>query len=241
MQVIPVYVPKEIGPSDDLPGLIAAHASLRDGDVVVVAQKIVSKQEGRTVPLSSVTPSLLSEGIASQYQKDPRLVELILSESRRIVRMRDGVIIVETHSGLVCANAGIDQSNVKSGHATLLPVDSDGSARRIRAGIREKTGMRVAVIVSDTLGRPLRMGQTNCAIGISGMGPILDYAGKSDSFGNVLRVTAIAVSDEIASAAELVMAKSTGCPVAVVRGYAFDPDEGGIDAMTRPNADNLFG
>ena len=241
MQVIPVHIPKEIGPSDDLPALIAAHASLRDGDVVVVAQKIVSKQEGRTVPLSSVTPSLLSEGIASQYQKDPRLVELILSESRRIVRMRDGVIIVETHSGLVCANAGIDQSNVKPDHATLLPADSDGSARRIRAGIMEKTGMRVAVIVSDTLGRPLRMGQTNCAIGISGMGPILDYAGKCDSFGNILRVTAIAVSDEIASAAELVMAKSTGCPIAVVRGYAFDPDEGSIDAMIRPHADDLFG
>ena len=241
MQVIPVHIPREIEPSDDLPELIAAHASLRDGDVVVVAQKIVSKQEGRTVCLSSVSPSLLSEGIAMQYQKDPRLVELILSESRRIVRMRDGIIIVETHSGLVCANAGIDQSNVKPGHVTLLPEDSDVSARRIRAGIMERTGMCVAVIVSDTLGRPFRMGQTNCAIGISGINPILDYAGTLDSFGSVLRVTAIAVSDEIASAAELVMAKSTGCPVVVVRDYTFDPAEGGIDMMIRPHADDLFG
>lgn len=240
MQVIPVHIPKEIEPSDDLPALIADHVTLHDGDVVVVAQKIVSKQEGRTVSLSSVTPSLLSEGIASQYQKDPRLVDLILSESRRIVRMRDGVIIVETHSGLVCANAGIDQSNVKTGHATLLPKDSDESAGRIRSGIMKKTGVRVAVIVSDTLGRPLRMGQTNCAIGISGMGPILDYAGKSDSFGSVLRVTAIAISDEIASAAELVMSKSTGCPVAVVRGYVYDPEDGHIDSMIRPHSDDLF-
>ncbi len=241
MQVIPVHIPREIEPSDDLPGIISEHAAVRDGDVIVVAQKIVSKQEGRTVRLSSVTPTLLSEGIASQYQKDPRIIELILSESRRIVRMGDGIIIVQTNSGFICANAGIDQSNVKCGYVTLLPADSDESAKRIRRGIKERTGMSVAVIISDTFGRPHRMGQTNCAIGISGMNPILDYAGTMDSFGNVLRVTAIAVSDELASAAELVMAKASGCPVAVIRGYGFEAGSRLAGDLIRPKADDLFG
>ncbi len=240
MQVIPVAVGKEIGPSDDLAGLVASSARVEDGDVLVVAQKAVSKAEGRTVDLSSVEPSLLAEGIAAQYGKDPRVVELVLSESGRIVRMRDGVLIVETRGGIVCANAGIDESNVAGGHATLLPEDPDASARGIRRGVLERTGMDAAVIVSDTFGRAFRSGQTNCAIGVSGMEPVLDYSGTRDAFGRILRVTAIAVADELASAAELVMQKTLGCPAALVRGYRYGAGDGTAAGLLRPRGEDLF-
>ena len=240
MQIIPLYIEKEIEPSDDLSELILMSSELCDGDILVVAQKIVSKQEGRIVNLSTVTPSLLSEGISSQYRKDPRIIELILSETKRIVRMKNGIIIVETNNGIICANAGVDESNVKSGYATLLPINSDISAQIIRNKIREKTNKNVAVIISDTFGRPFRMGQTNCAIGISGLNPILNYAGTLDSFKKILRITEIAVADELSSAAELVMGKALKCPVAIIRDYSFKIEDHVIDELIRPEDEDLF-
>ena len=240
MQIIPLYIEKEIVPSDDLSDLILKSGKLCDGDIVLIAQKIISKQEGRLVNLSTVSPSLLSEGISSEYKKDPRITELILSESKRIVRMKNGLLIVETNHGFVCANAGIDESNVKDGFATLLPINSDVSAKRIRNEIFNQTNKNVAVIISDTFGRPFRMGQTNVAIGISGLNPILDYAGTSDSFNKILRVTAIAIADELSSASELVMGKSLKCPIAIIRDYAFKFEDIVIDKVIRPESEDLF-
>jgi len=240
LQIIPLYIEKEIEPLDDLSELILMSSDLHDGDILVVAQKIVSKQEGRIVDLSTVKPSLLSEGISSQYQKDPRITELILSETKRIVRMKNGIIIVETNNGVICANAGVDESNVREGYATLLPINSDISAQTIRNKIREQTNKNVAVIISDTFGRPFRMGQTNCAIGISGLNPILNYAGTLDSFGKILRITEIAVADELSAAAELVMGKALKCPVAIIRDYSFKLDDHVIDKLIRPENEDLF-
>ena len=240
MQIIPLYIEKEIEPSDDLTELILMSSELCNGDILVVAQKIISKQEGRIIDLSTVTPSLLSEGISSQYQKDPRIIELILSETKRIVRMKNGIIIVETNNGVICANAGVDESNVKKGYATLLPINSDISAQTIQNKIREQTNKNVAVIISDTFGRPFRMGQTNCAIGISGLNPILNYAGTLDSFEKILRVTEIAVADELSSAAELVMGKALKCPVAIIRDYSFEIEDHVIDELIRPENEDLF-
>jgi coenzyme F420-0:L-glutamate ligase/coenzyme F420-1:gamma-L-glutamate ligase len=192
------------------------------------------------IELSTVSPSLLAQGISSQYNKDPALVELILSESKRIVRLKNGLIIVETNGGFICANAGIDESNVIDGFATLLPLNSDKSAEIIRTSILNKTGKNVAVIISDTFGRPFRMGQTNCAIGISGLNPILDYAGTLDSFKRVLRITAIAIADELSSAAELVMGKTKKCPVVIVRNYSFKVGCNTIHDLIRPENEDLF-
>ena len=240
MEIIPVFIEKEIDSSDDLSELITSSIAVEEGDIIVIAQKIISKQEGRIVELSKVQPSLLAEGISSQYQKDPRIVELILSETKQIVRMHTGIIIVETNSGFICANAGIDESNVKEGYATLLPLDSDTSANNIRQTLFEKTQKNTAVIISDTFGRPFRMGQTNCAIGISGLNPILDYEGTKDSFEKILRVTAIAIADELSSAAELVMGKTLKCPAVVIRGYSFKTENGKIQELIRPENEDLF-
>ena len=240
MQIIPVPIDREIDTADDISKLILMSAELNDGDILVIAQKIISKQEGQIVDLSTVIPSLLSQGLASQYDKDPRIIELILSESKRIVRMKNGILIVETNHGFVCANAGIDESNVKEGFATLLPINSDISAQKIRNDILKQTSKNVAVIISDTFGRPFRMGQTNHAIGISGMTPILDYSGTLDSFDRILRVTEIAIADEIASAAELVMGKTLKCPVAIIRNYSFDQKDHSIDKLIRLESEDLF-
>ena len=240
MQIIPIPIEKEITTDDDLSELILNSGDILDGDILVIAQKIISKQEGRMVELSTVSPSLLAQGISSQYNKDPALVELILSESKRIVRLKNGLIIVETNSGFICANAGIDESNVIGGFATLLPINSDKSAEIIRTNILNKTGKSVAVIISDTFGRPFRMGQTNCAIGISGLNPILDYAGTLDSFERILRITAIAVADELSSATELVMGKTKKCPVAIVRNYSFNVGSNTIQDLIRPENEDLF-
>ena len=240
MQIIPIPIEKEITPDDDLSKLILNSGDILDGDILVIAQKIISKQEGRMIELSTVSPSLLAQGISSQYNKDPALVELILSESKRIVRLKNGLIIVETNGGFICANAGIDESNVIDGFATLLPLNSDKSAEIIRTSILNKTGKNVAVIISDTFGRPFRMGQTNCAIGISGLNPILDYAGTLDSFKRVLRITAIAIADELSSAAELVMGKTKKCPVVIVRNYSFKVGCNTIHDLIRPENEDLF-
>ena len=240
MQITPVHIEKEIDSSDNISKLISQSAKLNDGDILVIAQKIISKQEGRVVALSTVTPSLLAQGIGSQYHKDPRVVELILSESKRIVRMKNEIIIVQTHTGFICANAGIDESNVKDGYATLLPADSDLSAQKIRDDIKNNFSKDVAVVVSDTFGRPFRMGQTNCAIGISGLNPILDYAGTLDSFGRILRVTEIAIADEFSAAAELVMGKTLNCPVVIIRDYLFEFGNYSVSSLIRSEDHDLF-
>ena len=240
MQILPVHIEKEITPDDNLSKIIINSADIDDGDILVIAQKVISKQEGRIVDLSSVKTSLLSEGISSQYNKDPRIVELILSESKRIVRMKGGLIIVETNHGFICANAGIDESNVADGFATLLPLNSDKSAELIRNKILDETGKNIAIIIADTFGRPFRMGQTNCAIGISGLNPILDYSGTLDSFDRILRVTAIAVADELSAAAELVMEKTKKSPVVIIRNYSYDLMDKSIDDLIRPENEDLF-
>ena len=240
LQIIPVNIKKEIKSDDDLVDFVLESSEIHDGDILVFSQKIVSKNEGRILSLSSVNPSLLANGIASSYCKDPRLVELILSESKRIVRMENGIIIVETNHGFVCANAGIDESNVQDGYATLLPVDPDKSANMLKDRIEQKTGKSVAVIISDTFGRPFRLGQTDVAIGISGIEPILDYNGKPDTFGKIMQVTAIAVADEICSASELVMGKVQKCPIAIVRNYNFSLSTAKIQKMLRADHDDLF-
>ena len=240
MQIIPIYIEKEIGPDDDISKLIIDSEEIHNGDILVIAQKIISKQEGRIIELSSVVPSLLAEGISSEYKKNPCIVELILNESKQIIRMEHGILIVETKNGFICANAGIDESNVKNGFATLLPLNSDESAENIRKEILKKINKTVSVIIADTFGRPFRMGQTNCAIGISGMNPILDYAGTKDSFEKTLRITAIAIADELCSAAELVMKKATNCPVAVIRGYDFKNENSSIRDLIRPQNEDLF-
>ena len=240
LQIIPIKIQKEIGLDVNLVDLILESTEINDKDIVVFSQKIVSKNEGRIMSLSSVDPSLLANGIASSYGKDPRLVELILSESKRIVRMEDGIIIVETKHGFVCANAGIDESNVQDGYATLLPDDPDQSANLLRDRIEQKTGKNIAVIISDTFGRPFRLGQTDVAIGIAGLEPILDYNGKPDTFGKIMQVTAIAVADEICSASELVMGKVQKCPIAIVRNYNFSSSDAKIQKMLRSDHDDLF-
>ena len=240
MQILPIHIEKEITVNDDLSKLIINSTDLYDGDIVVIAQKIISKHEGRTVELSTVKPSLLAEGLSSQYNKDPHIVELILSESKRIIRMKNGLIIVETNHGFICANAGIDESNVVNGFATLLPLNSDKSAELIRSNILNKTGKTISVIISDTFGRPFRMGQTNCAIGISGLNPILDYSGTLDSFNRTLRVTAIAIADELSAAAELVMEKTKKCPVSIIRDYSYASVDSSIDDIIRPENEDLF-
>jgi coenzyme F420-0:L-glutamate ligase/coenzyme F420-1:gamma-L-glutamate ligase len=240
MQIIPIHIEREIEPGDDISQLIINSEEIHNGDIVIIAQKIISKQEGRIIELSSVVPSLLAEGISSEYGKDPHVVELILNESKQIIRMSNGVLIVETKNGFICANAGVDESNVKNGFATLLPLDADLSAENIRNEILKKSNITVSVIIADTFGRPFRMGQTNCAIGISGMKPILDYAGTKDSFDKTLRVTAIAIADELCSSAELVMKKTTNCPVAIIRGYDFKNEISSICDIIRPKDEDLF-
>ena len=240
LEIIPVKIQKEIESDDDLVDLILESAEINDGDILVFSQKIVSKNDGKILSLSSVNPSLLANGIASSYGKDPRLVELILSESKRIVRMENGIIIVETKHGFVCANAGIDESNVQDGYATLLPDNPDQSAKLLKNRIEQETGKSIAVIISDTFGRPFRLGQTNVAIGIAGLKPILDYNGKPDTFGKIMQVTAIAISDEICSASELVMGKVEKCPIAIVRNYNFNFSDAKIQKLIRSEHDDLF-
>jgi len=240
IQIIPVKIQKDIVPNDNLVDLVLESTEIQDDDILVFSQKIVSKNEGRILSLSSVNPSLLANGISSSYNKDPRLIELILSESKRIVRMENGIIIVETNHGFVCANAGIDESNVQDGYATLLPKDPDRSANLLKEKIEQKTGKNIAVIISDTFGRPFRLGQTDVAIGVAGIEPILDYSGKPDTFAKIMQVTAIAIVDEICAATELVMGKVEKCPVAIVRNYKFDFSDTKIQNLLRPKHEDLF-
>lgn len=243
IEIIPVCIEDEIKQDDNLVELMLASKSkpqLQDGDIVVFTQKIISKQEGKTIALPNIHPDLLATGIASEYQKDPRVVQLILDQSRRIVRMRNGIIISETLHGFICANAGVDESNVRNGYVTLLPNNSDKSAEMICRQIKEKTGKTTAVIISDTFGRPFRQGQVNIAIGIAGIEAIVDYAGMKDTFGRILRVTAIAIADELCSATELVMGKSLHAPISIVRNYNFVNVSSTINKIIRSRYDDLF-
>ncbi len=214
---------------------------ISDRDIIVVAQKIASKAEGAIVDLRSITPSTKAEMMAKTSGKDPRHVEIILRETARIVRSKAAHLIVQTHHGFVCANAGVDKSNVENPDSvTLLPADPDSSARKIRSGIRELTGADVGVIISDTFGRAWRVGQVNVAIGVDGLRPIIDYRGSKDMFGYVLNVTQMAVADELASAAELAMKKSDGVPVAIIRGFDYGQGTGSVRDLIRPEEEDLF-
>lgn len=236
----------QVMPGDNLGGIIVTAANrqgvrLKNNDVIVVAQKVVSKAEGRFVSLADAKPSARARRIARAMRKDPRHVEVILRETKRVVRLRGPHLIVETRQGLVCANAGVDKSNVEGRDVvTLLPRDPDRSARLIRRQIRERTGKMVSVIVSDTFGRPWRLGQTNVAIGLSGMRPWIDYRGTKDMFGYPLSVTIMAVADELAGAAELVMNKVDKIPVAIIRGYLHPRTRGSARELIRPATQDLF-
>jgi coenzyme F420-0:L-glutamate ligase/coenzyme F420-1:gamma-L-glutamate ligase len=233
----------EVRPGDDLASLALAAAAaqgtpLQAGDVVVLSQKAVSKAEGRLVRVADVTPSPLAVEVGHAQKKDPRLIEVILRESRRIVRMDRGILITETRHGQICANAGVDQSNVGLGWACLLPEDPDASARAFADRVRAELGVEVAVIVADTFGRPWREGLVNVAIGVAGLRPLQTYLGVPDAHGYTLQATILAVADELAAAAELVMGKLDRVPVAVVRGYRLDPGPGSARELLRdPNLD----
>ncbi len=236
----------EIREGDNLGELIIAAASrqgtaIESGDVLVVTQKVVSKAEGRIVDLAQVQPSALAIEIASLHGRDPRHTEVVLRECKRIVRMDRGVIIAETRHGFVCANAGVDASNVGgSDRVALLPKDPDASAERIRQTIEDRLAVEVGVIISDTFGRPWREGAVNVAIGVSGLNPLRDYRQQQDPYGYSLRTTVIAVADELAAAAELVTGKLKQVPVAVIKGYHFPRGGAGIRDIIRPAERDLF-
>jgi coenzyme F420-0:L-glutamate ligase / coenzyme F420-1:gamma-L-glutamate ligase len=248
IRVLPVRVLRDVRPGDKLYSLILrslVHNKiiLEDGDIVVIAQKIVSKAEGQIVRLSSLIPSSLAIQLAKQYKKDPRTTELVLRQSKNIVKISNGVIISETKHGFICANAGVDQSNIMNSEETalLLPDDPDASAKKIMLMLKEKTDREIAVIITDSFGRPFRNGQTNVAIGIAGINPIMSYVGKKDMYGKKLKVTEIAVVDELASTAELVMGKSKGIPIAVIRGFDFIRSENAlINGLIREREKDLF-
>lgn len=244
-EVIGIEGLPEVAPRADLAPLIVEAARrqgtpLAAGDLLVVSQKIVSKAEGRLVRLSAVTPSPRAAALAAEIDRDPRLVEVILGESRRIVRQAKGVLIVETHHGWICANAGVDQSNVDADTACLLPEDSDRSATGLRAAIQALTGHDLPIIVADTFGRPWREGLVNVAVGVSGLQPIVSYLGQEDPAGHVLQATVLALADELAAAAEPVMGKLDRVPVAIVRGLDWPRGEGTSRALLRDPARDLF-
>jgi len=217
-----------------------ADIAFQDRDIVVIAQKIVSKSEGRLARLSAIEPSAHASQLAAKEGRDPRLVEIILRESRRIVR-EHLVLIVETHHGFVCANAGVDHSNVPGEDVvTLLPTDPDGSARVIAATFRKLSKKRVAVLISDTFGRPWRLGLTNVAVGAAGVPVLLDLRGTRDRDGKPLQATILAVADELAAAAGLVMGKREGIPAVIIRGYQYRPAQEPATRMIRPAHEDLF-
>jgi coenzyme F420-0:L-glutamate ligase/coenzyme F420-1:gamma-L-glutamate ligase len=235
----------EVTSGADLGALVAGAVSrsgrgVEPGDVMVVAQKVVSKAEGAIVRLDDVTPSPAATRWAAETGRDARVIEVILSESARIVRMEHGILIAETRHGFVCANAGVDASNVAPGFVTVLPQDPDASAHRLRLALSTAFGCPVAVIVSDTFGRAWREGVINVALGVSGLRPLLDYRGSADSYGRPLTSTVIALADELAGAAEIVTRKSAGTPVAVARGAAEWAGEGHGRMLVRDASRDLF-
>jgi len=215
--------------------------TIKDHDILVISQKVVSKAEGQIIQLDAIQPSVFSRQIAKELQRDPRHVEVILNESKKIIRMRSGHLITETRHGFICANSGVDQSNIgKKNSVTLLPKNPDASANLIRKKIHQLTGKNVPVIITDTFGRAWRMGQVNFAIGVSGIKPVHDYRGKRDMYRRVLHVTEIASADELASAGELVMNKSDRIPAAIIRGYRYRFGHGSGKDLLRPEDKDLF-
>lgn len=231
---------------DDLAALIVrglqhTGLELKDRDIVVVCQKVVSKSEGRLVDLKDVEPSAFAKNLGAKWEKDPRAVEIVLRQTNRIVRNDHGVIIVETGPGWVCANAGVDESNsLADDVAILLPVDPDASAARIRADLKRLCGVEVAVLITDTFGRPWRDGLTEVCLGIAGMNPILDLRGTTDLGGRELHHTVVATADELACAAGLVMQKASATPAVMIRGFEYQPFDGSAKVLIRPPEADLF-
>jgi coenzyme F420-0:L-glutamate ligase/coenzyme F420-1:gamma-L-glutamate ligase len=242
VSVLAMHGLPEIQPGDDLvPLLLACRPEMIPGDVLVVTQKVVSKAEGRLVRLDQVRPSRRALEIAQSMDKDPALVELVLQESEELVRQERGVLVSRTHHGFVCANAGIDLSNVDGGHtACLLPKDPDGSARQLYQRLRETLGFPVPVLISDSFGRPWRQGITNVTLGCCGLEPLLDYRGQTDAQGLEMKATVTAVADSLAAATELVVGKSTGAGACIVRGYAYVASEQADFASTIRPWDQCF-
>jgi coenzyme F420-0:L-glutamate ligase/coenzyme F420-1:gamma-L-glutamate ligase len=247
VQIIGVRGMPEIKPGDDLAGSLMDAAqrqgtSIEAGDVLVITQKVVSKAEDRVIGFDGIEPSPLAVTITQGYRRDPRHTEIILRESERVVRMDRGVIISQTRHGFICANAGVDASNIPGSETVaLLPVDPDASARRIMGSIKHRLGVDVAVVVSDTFGRPWRNGAANVAIGVAGLDPMLSYVGLEDSHGNMMHTTEIAVADELAAAAELVTGKVEGVPVTIIRGYPYVPmEDASIRRLIRTGDRDLF-
>jgi coenzyme F420-0:L-glutamate ligase / coenzyme F420-1:gamma-L-glutamate ligase len=233
----------EVRPGDDLNRMISdsVGGNLRTGDVLVVTHKIVSKAEGRLIDLRTVEPSTLAKGYATRFGKDPRQIEVVLRESRRIVRMDRGIVISETHHGFVCANAGVDASNVPGDDTVcVLPLDPDASAARLREALAEEKSVEVAVVISDSFGRAWRHGITDVAIGVAGMDPVSDYRGLRDPHGYPMEASVLAVADELAAAAELIMGKTDGIPLAIVRGYSYSPAPGSARELLMPPDRDMF-
>jgi coenzyme F420-0:L-glutamate ligase / coenzyme F420-1:gamma-L-glutamate ligase len=250
LRIIPVTGIGEITPGADL-GLViyeaiqAQQLKILQGDILVVTQKIVSKAEGNIVNLDEVRASEFARSLALESMKDAPYIEVVLRESRRIVRMDHGVLICETKHGFICANAGVDESNVNGAREiTLLPVDPDHSARQLHARLQALTvegpAFDIAIIITDTWGRPWRNGQVNMAIGVAGMEALADYRGQLDPYGYELHASVLAVADELASAAELVMGKIDRIPVALIRGYNYIPSEGSAKTLLRDPATDMF-
>ena len=250
LRIIPIKDIGDIFPGSNLGFIIykamqAQAIELQQGDVLVVTQKIVSKAEGNVINLNDVQPSEFARSLAAESNKEAPYIEVVLRESRRIVRMDRGILICETKHGFICANAGVDESNVNGARTiTLLPVDPDHSAQQLRTRLQDLSGegstFDIAVIISDTWGRPWRNGQINMAIGVAGMEAIVDYRGQYDPYGYELHASVLAVADELASAAELVMGKIDHIPVALIRGYNYIPSEGSAKTLLRDPATDMF-
>ncbi len=246
IHILPIAVAGEVDPETSLSEILLAAArgaglQFERGDILVVKHKIVSKAESATVSIADIRPSAASRAWARRYGVDARVSELALRESRRIVRRKHGVLITETRHGFVCANSGVDVSNVDGGkHAVLLPADPDRSAVRLRRELKARTGIEIAVIVSDTFGRPWREGLTEVAIGVAGMRPLIDYRGRRDPHGYSLHATVDAVADELACAAGLVCGKLRRTPACIIRGYSYRRGNGRARELLRPAGRDLF-
>jgi coenzyme F420-0:L-glutamate ligase / coenzyme F420-1:gamma-L-glutamate ligase len=246
VRIIAVPLSEEVRLGDSLPdklmgALKKSRVPLAAGDVLVVKHKVVSKAEGQMVRLEAIVPSAASQAWARKYKLDARVTELALRESKRVIKRKNGVLITETRHGFICANSGVDVSNVDGGeHALLLPKDPDRSAEKLRAAVKKRLGVSVAVIISDSFGRPWREGLTEVAIGVAGMRAIEDYRERSDPHGYELRVTLDAVADELACAAGLVAGKLNRTPFVIIRGFAYQPGRGSYRSLLRPAAQDLF-
>jgi len=241
LRLIPISLETEIRPGDSLAEKLLASARLQPGDILIVKHKIVSKSEGRLVDLATIRPSNESIEWAKQYALDPRLIELAIRESRSVIRRKNGVLITETHHGFLCANSGIDISNVNGGrHALLLPEDPDRSAANLRRALKKQTGLAIPVIITDSFGRPWREGLTEVAIGIAGMKPLRDDRGRRDPHGYELKASVEAIADELACAAGLVCGKLNRAPACIVRGFRYEPGPGTARDLLRPAATDLF-